>query len=58
MKYGDNIFELMAVVSMTLKAAGWPREKINAELAKIRVTKTYDEAVDACRKFITINGCE
>lgn len=53
-RYGDNIFDLIAIVSLTLKGAGWQRDKIDAELAKIRRTKTYDDAVEACRKFITI----
>lgn len=53
-QYGDNIFDLMGVVSLTLKGAGWPRAKIDEELAKIRTTDSYDAAVEACRKFITI----
>lgn len=56
MQYGDNIFDLMAVVSLTLKGAGYSRDRINTELSKIRETATYDEAVEACRQFIIIKS--
>ena len=53
-QYGDNIFEVGAVVNATLKGAQWPRVRIDGILAEISAAKSYDEAIDICRRYITI----
>lgn len=54
--YGDNIFDLIVIVGLTLKGAGWPADKRNGVMKEIMATKSYDDAVEACRKFITIKN--
>ena len=52
--YGDNIFDLIGIVGLTLKGAGWSSDKRNGVMKEIMATKSYDAAVALCRKFITI----
>lgn len=56
--YGDNIFELGGVVSGTLRAAGWDRTKIDSALDEITKALCYDDAVNVCRRYITIRNAE
>jgi len=53
-QYGDNIFAVGAVVSATLKAAQWPRDRVDGVLGQISAAKSYDEAIGICRQYITI----
>lgn len=52
--YGDNIYAIGAVVSATLKAAQWPRDRVADILGEISAAKSYDQAIDICRRYITI----
>lgn len=54
-KYGDNIFELGALVGKTLRRAGWSREDISRILARISSAPSYHAAVAICREYITID---
>lgn len=54
--YGDNVFELIGAVGWCLKEAGWPRAKITGIQSEIAATKSYDDAVALCARYITIDG--
>lgn len=53
-RYGDNVFAIMGAVSATLRAAKWSDEKRNAALKEVTSSKSYDAAIEVCRKYITI----
>jgi hypothetical protein len=53
-QYGDNIFLVGAFVSATLRAAAWPRDRIDEILREISAAESYDKAIDICRRYITI----
>lgn len=52
--HGDNIFAIGGVVYATLKGAKWPREKIEGVMREITSAPSYDDAVEVCRRYITI----
>lgn len=57
-RYGDNIYELGAVVGKTLRMAKWERDKVDSILSEISAAPSYDEAVAICRNYITIQDDE
>jgi len=53
-RVGDNIYLIGAQVRMTLRAAAWPRERVEAVLASISAAPSYDAALAICREYITV----
>lgn len=55
-RYGDNIYAIGAVVTLTLRRAGWEREAISNVAHEISRAPNYDAAIAVCRRYITIEG--
>lgn len=55
-EYGDNIFVIGGNVLGTLKAAGMPRAAIDAILARVSASPSYDAAVSVAAEYVPIIG--